>query len=134
VLQRHNFAFLRALLVAEILHRELQGNFDGRRSIIRKEQVRQLRRQPFLQPCRQLFGGTMRKSSEDNVLQFSRLLRDGCSDPRIRMAVEIHPPRRNGVHDFSTVSCVEIDPFRTLDLQRRRIKRGVCEGMPDAQR
>ncbi len=122
MLQRHDLALFRAPLVAEMLHRDFQRNFHGRRSVIRKKQMRQFRHDPFSQPRSQFFRGIVREARKNDVFQFFRLASNRRGNSRIRMPVEIHPPRRDGIQYFSPVFGVEIDAVRPLHLQRSWIK------------
>ena len=76
----------------------------------------------------------MREAGENYVLEFLRLRGDGGGDAWIGVAVEIHPPRRNRVEDAAAVPGVEPDAFGASNVQRRRIQRGICKWVPDAQR
>ena len=134
MLQRRNFSFFSALLIAEMLHRHLQRHFHRGRAIIGEKQMRQLRRDPLPQPPHQLFRGFMCEARENDMLQFSRLLRDRRRNSRIRVPVQIHPPGRNRIQNLSPVSCVQVNAFRPLDLQWRKVQPGMSKGMPDAQR
>src|SRR3974390_869196 len=62
-----------------------------------------------------------------------RLFGDRCGDARIGVAVEIHPPGRDGVDDFAAVGDMEKDALGVGKRDRRRIKQFVGEGMPDAK-
>ncbi len=96
--------------------------------------MRQLRREPFAQTRSKFFRGLVRESRQNHVLHLLRLLGNRSGNSRIRMSVQIHPPRRHRIDDFSSVFCEEPNAFRLLDGNRCRIKGGICKRMPNAQR
>ena len=84
--------------------------------------MRQFRRDPLPQPRCQFFRSIVSEARKDDVFQFFRLAGNRCGNSGIRMPVEIHPPRRDGIQYFSPIFGVEIDALSSFDLQRSRIK------------
>ncbi len=117
-----------------MLHGKLQANFHRRRTIIRKKQMSDLARNPFAQPRDKLLRGIMGEPRKNDLLELTALLGNRGRDPRIRVPVQIHPPRRDGINDLPSVGCIQKRAFRFCDVQRRRIQNRVGERMPDLQR
>ena len=83
---------------------------------------------------RQALDRLVRETREQNVLELPRLLSDSLRDPRVRVAMQIHPPRGNRIEDSSAIGGVKPRPFAADDLERRGIYADAREGMPDFQR
>ena len=103
VFQRDNAALLGTPAIVPILQRQFQRHFDGGRAVVRKKDVTQRRRHDFAQPRGKLFRRLVRKSREQHVLQPRGLLGDGLRDRRMRMAVQVYPPRRNRIQNLAAV-------------------------------
>src|SRR4029077_15222919 len=53
---------------------------------------------------------------------------------RMRMAVDIDPPRGDGIDQLAASTRVQVNALATLDRHRLRIKRFLRERVPDGER
>jgi len=123
VLQRNDLFFFSAPGIAKMLNRKLQRHFPRRRSIVGEKKVCLILRHPLPQARRQLFGRLMRKPCQDHMLHLSCLFADRGRDPRIRVPVDVYPPRRHRINYFPAVFRIQQRAFGALNFNRRRIKR-----------
>ena len=115
----------------QILARQLHRHFDGRRSVVGIEDARQPGRQHRQQTLGELDRRLVRAVGEDDVLELARLRGERLVQPRMAMAVNVHPPRRDAVEEPPAVLGVEIDALAPDDRQRRRPRQHLRVGMPD---
>ena len=83
--------------------------------------MRKLPRNPFAEPRGKFFRGIVRETRKNDLFELAALLRDCVGNPRIRVAVKIHPPRRNRVNNLTAVGGVQHRSFGFRYMQRRRI-------------
>ena len=77
---------------------------------------------------------TVREAGKNHMLQFPSLLRNRRSNPRIRVPVQVHPPRRDRIQNLLPIFGVEVNTLRPFHLQRGKIQRRIAKGMPNPQR
>jgi hypothetical protein len=58
------------------------------------------------------------------------LFGNGFRDGRVRMAVNVHPPRRNRIQNLASVLGFEKHAFPAADGKRRRVHAFLCEWVP----
>ena len=109
VVERDDPLSRRLALVAPVLHGELHRDFDRRRSVVRVEDAREPGGQHADEPFRQIDRRLVRRAGEDDVFERLRLLGNRLVQPRMRVAVDVHPPRRDAVEQLAAVLGVEID-------------------------
>ena len=135
VLQRDELALPRLSDIVPILQRHFQRHFHGGRAVIGEENVFESAGQHAPQSRGKLFGGLVRESGKDHVFELARLSGDSVRDERMRVAVQIHPPGRDGVDEKLAASRYR---GRLLRRARSRIGRGIerllRERMPDGKR
>jgi hypothetical protein len=134
VLERHDFAFFAAAGIAPELHGHFERDLDGGGPVIREKYLRELGGKDAAQFVGKRFDRFVRESSEKHVLQAGRLLRNRSRDARVRVAVKIHPPRRDRVENATAVFGVKTGTFAAHDFHRRRIEVWARKRMPDLQR
>ena len=130
VVQRDERAPLGLTEVAPVLVRELQRDFDGRRSVVGVEDARQAGRQDLEEALREVDGRRMRAAGEHDVFEPLRLLGERAVQSRMRVAVDVHPPRRGAVEQPPAVLGVEVHALRSDDRQRRRRRRHLRVRVP----
>jgi hypothetical protein len=82
-----------APLIAPVLHRQLHGDLDGRRPVVRVEDAREPPWQDPEQPLGEVNSRLVRGACEDDVLDPLRLVGQCLVQPRVRVSVDVHPPR-----------------------------------------
>src|SRR5215467_3647322 len=60
-----------------------------------------------------------------------RLIGDRLSQPRVRVAVDVHPPRRDAVEQLAAVFGVEVHALASDNRKRRRRRFHLRVRMPD---
>src|SRR5689334_165080 len=75
----------------------------------------------------------MRAAREDDVLELTRLCGKRIVQFGVRVAVNVHPPRRNAVEDPAAVFGEEIDAFTSDNRQWWRRRLHLRVGMPDVR-
>jgi hypothetical protein len=73
----------------------------------------------------------MCKAGENDMFELTRLRGDGLGNDWMRMAMQIHPPRRNRVHQTPAVRRIEVCAFATSDFKRRQFVRFLRVRMPN---
>ena len=96
-------AFFRLPAILPILQSQLERDFHGGRAVIREKNVAQRRGNDFAQAHGKFFGRLMRKSGEQDVFEPRGLFGDGLRDGRMRVAVQVDPPRRYRVQNLPPV-------------------------------
>ena len=92
-MQRDKLSPLRLATILPVLPRHLQRNFNGRRSVVRVEDAGQSRRQYRYQLLCKLDRRFVSRSREENVFELCSLGRERSVQRRMRMPVDIDPPR-----------------------------------------
>jgi hypothetical protein len=131
--KRDDFVLFVLRSILKILHRKLQTYFHGRGAIVRKKHICQFRVHPFAEPDCEFFSGIVCEASDYDVLELDCLFRNGGSNARIGVAVEIYPPRRNRIDNLASIGSEQVRAFRVGYAERRRIEQFVTERVPDAQ-
>ena len=117
--------------VLPVLQGHLHGDFDGRRSVVGIEDSRQPGRKNADEPFGEFDRRLVRRAGEDHVFDLLRLLGNRLVQPRMRVAVDVHPPRRDAVEQLASVLGIEIDALAADDRQRRRRRLHLRIRMPD---
>src|ERR1700740_998466 len=128
--ERNDPAFFRASRVSPVLHSEFQRHFDGCRAVVREKYVAQRAGNNFGKARRKFFSGLVRKACEENMLEARSLLGNGLRDQRMRMAVNVYPPGRNGVEDLAAVGRFEKGTFGAPNGKRGRVGPFLREWVP----
>src|ERR1700720_780446 len=110
-----------------MLHGQFQADFYGRGTIIGEKEMREFARNPLAQPRNELFGGIVRETSQDDLLELASLFGNRRGDPGVCMAMKIHPPGRDRINNLAAVGGVEHRAFGSGYKKRRRIEDGVRE-------
>ena len=87
----------------------------------------------FAQARRKFFGRLVRKSREEDVFEPRGLFGNGLRDRRMRVAVNVDPPRRNRVQNLASVLGFEKDAFPAANGKRRRVHAFLRERMPEME-
>src|SRR5208283_1773546 len=119
--------------VLEMLHGKFQGDFHGGGAVVGEKHVRQFGRRPFAQARGQLLRGIVREARQNHLLEFAGLFRNRSADARVAVAVQIHPPGRNGVQDAAPIGQVKVDAFRAGHMERGGVQESIRKRVPDAQ-
>ena len=109
-LKRQKARALHLALVVPVLQRHFQRHFHRRRTIIAEKNPRQTLRQTLHQFPRQLHRRLMRKPRENHLLQGLRLLRNRRRNRRMRVPMNIHPPRRHHIQKLASILRVQTNP------------------------
>src|SRR5262249_15749622 len=82
------------------------------------------------QSRREFLGRSMRESRENDLLQLSRLNRDGFRNQRMPVAMKINPPRGDRVEQTPAVTRVKVRALAARDLERFRFDSFLRVWMP----
>ncbi len=115
-----------------MLHGKFQGDFHGSGAVVGEKYVRQFGRRPLAQARGQLFRGIVREARQNHLFKLTGLLRNRGADARVGVAVEIHPPGRNGVQDAAPIGQVKVNALRAGHRERGGIQEGIRKRVPDA--
>ncbi len=131
MLQSHDFFFVVLSAVLPILNRQLQGNFHRRRAVVREKNMLQRWRQKLAQLGRNCLNVGMAKPGEQHMIEHLGLFGHRRTDFRMTMAMQVHPPRRNGVQNLTAVVGIQIHTRSAHDAQRLGINMRLSKRMPD---
>src|SRR5258708_30758036 len=103
VMQCDEFRSLGLAAIAPVLDRQFESDLHSRRSVIGIENAVESLWNRLHQTLGELHCGRVRASREDDLFDFSRLRRHRFIQLRMRMPVNIYPPRGNPIVKFSPV-------------------------------
>ena len=101
---------------------QLQRDFHRGRSVVGIEDARQSRAAGVRAAARPVPPRAVRAAGEDHVLELARLRGQRLVQLRMRVAVDVHPPRRNAVEDPAAVLGVEVHAFARARWQAARAR------------
>ena len=99
----------------------LDGDFDGRRAVVREEAAVESGGREAHQSFRERDGGLMGEAGEDHMLEPVELLAHRRVDPRVGMAEEIHPPGADGIEIAPAFEVLEPHALATPDRDHRQL-------------
>ncbi len=85
----------------------------------------------FAQAYRKFFGWPMRESGEEHMFEPRGLFGDGFRDRRMRVAVNVDPPRRNRVQNLAPVLRLDKNALAAANGKWRRVHVFLRERMPE---
>ena len=133
VRERDEAPLLRAAEVLPVVKGHLDGDFDGRRAVVRIEATGEACGQQPDERFRQLEDRRVRESREQDVLEPPELFDDRGIDARIRMAEQVDPPGADAVEIAPALEILQPDAFAARDRNERQplVVLHLRAGMPD---
>src|SRR5579864_5293138 len=131
--QSNNLLLFQAALVVPVLQRHLEPHLNGGRTIIGEKNMSEGRWNHGTQLLRKLLHRPVRKTGQQDVIQLLRLGGNRFGNMRMAVSMQVDPPRRNGVDDFSSAIRVEVGTLRRNDPQRVGVTMLLREWMPNLQ-